>query len=81
MTDVKFLTPPQVARILGTDAGRVLTWIRSGALKAANLSEGDRPRWKINPDDLQRFLDTRSNQPRQAKRAHREIPKPARNWV
>jgi predicted site-specific integrase-resolvase len=58
----EFLTPPQVARMLGTDAGRVLVWIRNGSLKAFNLSEGDRPRWKIHPDDVRTFLDSKSNQ-------------------
>lgn len=82
-TATRFLTPPQVARMLGTDCNRVLLWIRSGALKASNLSEGDRPRWKIGPDDLQRFLDSKSNQAQapEPRRARREIPKPIRKWV
>jgi hypothetical protein len=63
MTVTKFYTPPQVGRILRCGADHVLAHIRSGELKASNLSlTGDRPRWKINPDDLQAFLDSRSNQ-------------------
>ncbi len=79
----RFLTPPQVAKILGTHASRVLSWIQSGALKASNLSEGDRPRWKVAPDDLQRFLDSRSNQTQATapKRTRRAIPKPLKKWV
>ncbi len=83
MDKPRFLTPPQVARQLGTDAGRVLIWIRSGALKAFNLSEGGRPRWKISPEDLGAFLESKSNRTAQepTKRARRTIAKPARQWV
>jgi hypothetical protein len=83
MDKTKYLTPPQVAKQLGTDANRVLLWIRSGALKAFNLSEGDRPRWKVSPEDLAAFLESKSNRANQEPptRKRRIIPKPARQWV
>jgi hypothetical protein len=83
MDKTKFLTPPQVAKQLGTDANRVLLWIRSGALKAFNLSEGGRPRWKVDPADLDLFLESRSNRANTEppKRKRRIIPKPTRSWV
>ena len=62
MITQRYLTPPKVGRILGCGAEQVLRFIASGELKATNLSLLDRPRWKINPDDLQSFLDARSNQ-------------------
>ncbi len=81
-TNERYQTPPQCARLLGVTVGKVLIWIRAGQLKAVNLSSGDRPRWKIHPDDLQRFLDSKSNQANvEPKRTRRTIPKPQRQWV
>ncbi len=77
----KYLTPPQVAKLLGTDAGRVLAWIRAGKLQAFNLSEGGRPRWKVSPTDLQSFLQTKSNQVTPPRQERRSIAKPAKIWV
>lgn len=57
----RFLTPPQVARILGCSAEHVGRFIAQGQLKATNTSFGNRPRWKISPEDFQAFVDRRSN--------------------
>jgi len=83
MDKAKYLTPPQVARQLGTDCNRVLLWIRSGSLKAFNLSEGNRARWKISPEDLAAFLESKSNRVTAdpPKRTRRTVPRPARSWV
>lgn len=54
-----FFTPPQAAKLLGVKSDKVLTWIRSGELVAANLAtdqNGERPRWRISEDDLGKFL-------------------------
>jgi excisionase family DNA binding protein len=61
------LTPPQVARILGVNPDKVLGWIRSGELKAANLArrQGGRPKYRIAEEDLQAFKNRRAVQPRQ----------------
>lgn len=80
----RFMSPPQVGRVLRCGADQVLKYIRTGELKASNLSTtGDRPRWKINPDDLQAFLDHRSNQveAKPAKTKRQSIPKPLREYV
>jgi excisionase family DNA binding protein len=34
----KKLTPPEIARLWGVSADKVLTWIRSGELKAMNAA-------------------------------------------
>lgn len=67
----QFLTPPQIARLLRVGVDHVHTFIRSGELKAVNLSRSSRPRWKISPENFQRFLDARSNT--------QTLPKPRRN--
>jgi hypothetical protein len=82
-TQEKWTTPPAIARMLGVTNNKILDAIRSGKLKAVNLSEGSKPRWKVSPDDLQRFLDSKSNQVAvtEPKRERRSIPRPTRNWV
>lgn len=57
----RFLTPPQAAKILGCSAEHVGRFISQGQLKATNTSFGNRPRWKISPEDFQAFVDRRSN--------------------
>ncbi len=82
MTYDRFLSPPQVGRILRTGADKVLIFIARGELKATNVSLSERPRWKIAPADLQRFLDARSNQrPARPQRTRRAIPKPGKQYV
>jgi excisionase family DNA binding protein len=62
--DLVFLTPPTVAKRLGVDAHRVLDWIRQGKLRAVNLGDGAvRPRYRVDPGDLQDFLDGRAVTP------------------
>lgn len=58
----RFLTAPAAARILGCGVEYIHQCIRSGELKAANFSVGGiRPRWKIDPAELQAFVDRKSN--------------------
>jgi hypothetical protein len=59
----KFLTPPQIAAMLGVQVGKVLRWIDRGELVALNLAEcldGKRPRWKVSQQALDDFLDSRT---------------------
>ena len=69
-------TPPVVARQLGVDAHKVLRWIASGELRAVNVGDGTRPRWRIMADDLRAFLDRRAAQPaaKQARRRRKVDP-------
>jgi hypothetical protein len=72
-----FLTPPQVGRLLGVKASKVGLWIRSGELKAVDVSErrGGRPRWKIPPESLTAFFAARSSRPSlpQVRRRKRDV--------
>ena len=56
------LTPPEVARIWGVSADKILGWIRSGELRAidASQSRGQRPRFLIDVKDLDDFESRRS---------------------
>jgi hypothetical protein len=83
--DDRFWTPPQVAKLLGVGVGKITAFIDRGELTAVNTSLQERPRWKIEPAALRRFLDSRSNvatkatAPKQAKRT--PLPKPSREYV
>ncbi len=48
------LSPPEVAKRLGVKPEKVINWILSGRLRAINVSNGTRPRYRI---DLQNLAD------------------------
>jgi hypothetical protein len=82
----QFLTPPAVGRLLGCGSDKVLGLIRTGELRASNLASGSqRPRWKINPVDLQAFLERRSNyagsHSAAPKTTRRRIPQAPKKYV
>jgi excisionase family DNA binding protein len=59
-----YLTPPEVAHQLHVKPSKVITWIRSGRLRAVDLSDGPkRPRFRIKPADLDAFLATKEALP------------------
>ena len=54
----RYLTPPQIAKRLGVEVAKVRAWIRAGELKAMNAAvdvRGKKPRFKINPDEFEKF--------------------------
>jgi excisionase family DNA binding protein len=86
MFSEKFLTPPKAGKILGCGPDKILELIRNKELKAANLASGSqRPRWKINPADLQAFLERRSNsalsKPAAPQSTRRRIPQASEKFV
>jgi hypothetical protein len=60
----RWLTPPQIGRFLAVDPAKVLQWIRSGQISAANVATNARgpPRWRIAPAELEAFLQRRQSQ-------------------
>ena len=56
------LTPPEVARQWGVSIDKVLTWIRTGELRAVNLATrlSGRPRYRIDINDLRDFEQHRA---------------------
>ena len=77
MTDERFLTPPQIAKVLGVGPDKVAAFIERGELIAVNTSLSTRPRWKVDPESLRRFLESRSNSPKPAKRRATKPIQPA----
>lgn len=55
------LTPPQLAGEWRVDVHRVLAWIKSGELRAANLATrlSGRPRYRISREDAEAFWHRR----------------------
>lgn len=68
-----YLQPADVARLLAVSQKKVLKWIRSGALRAANLNDNRRPRWIIRGDDLDAFVRSRQPEPSRAAMPVRRI--------
>lgn len=55
----KPLSVADVAAQLQVSPAKVRQWIHSGQLRAANLTNGPRPRHVIAPEDLDAFLQSR----------------------
>ena len=53
------LTLTQVAERFDVSPETVSAWIRSGELAAVNVSAGKVPRYRIEEQDLERFLQSR----------------------
>ena len=50
----RWLSPPQIARIVGVTPEKVITMIRSGELRAVDVATrgSRRPRYRVRPEDL-----------------------------
>lgn len=75
----RYLTPPEYARRLGVDVGKVHGWIRTGELRAINTAKNGngRPRWKIPPDCIVQFESAREAKPpaaRPKRRSRQRLP-------
>jgi excisionase family DNA binding protein len=58
-----YVTPPDIAKLLRVSPEKVLGWIRRGELKAVNVGNGFRPRYRVSWDHLDAFLAAREVQP------------------
>lgn len=57
----KTLSPPEVAKYLHVRRAKVLAWIHSGELRATNVSDSPRPRYRIEEADFEEFKLRRSS--------------------
>lgn len=58
MTDQTY-TLPQVAARFGVTRHTVYEWCRSGALRAWRTTDGPSGHWRIEEEDLARFIEAR----------------------
>jgi excisionase family DNA binding protein len=72
----EYLTPPEIAKRLRVNVDKVLTWIRSGELRAINVAtrRGCRPRYRVAVVDLESFLRSRAVVPPQPVTRRRSKP-------
>jgi excisionase family DNA binding protein len=68
------LTPPQVAKLWRVSPDKVLTWIRSGELRAFNVATklGARPAYRIEPEALDEFKARRNPKPQPKQKRSRK---------
>lgn len=59
MSSQEVLTPVDLAREIGVKPDKVRGWIKSGQLKAANVGDASRPRFRIRRVDFNDFWDRR----------------------
>jgi excisionase family DNA binding protein len=69
-----YLTPSEIARLLRVSSEKVLNWIRRAELKAVNVGNGFRPRYRISRDALTAFLAGREVQPPPERRRRKPQP-------
>ncbi len=61
-----YLTPPEVAALLRVRVSKVLAWIRTGELRAVDVSTipgSGRARWRISDTALQEWENRRAAKP------------------
>lgn len=72
-----YLTPPEIAKLLRVAPDKVLGWIRRAELRAVNVGNGTRPRYRVSREALDAFLQAREVQPpppRQVRRRREQPP-------
>lgn len=64
-TSQRFYTPPELAKLWGVKATKILAWIACGELRAINMATrtDGQPRWRIAIDEAERFTRSRSSSP------------------
>jgi hypothetical protein len=76
--------PAEYAEARGISVDKVLSWIRSGELQAINVAQsanGQRPRYRIATDAIERFETARSTCPTPATTPRRVRNKPVKEFV
>lgn len=60
-SEVRLLTPAQVADLVGVKPGTVRDWIRGGILKAVDVRTGNRrePAYRVTESDLAEWIEAR----------------------
>lgn len=75
----RMLTPPQIAARLAVKSAKVIRWIVAGELVGINVANTGctRPRWRVDPADLEAFLRRRSAVPTPTAKRRRKEKSPA----
>lgn len=77
MSASQFLTTSQAAERLAVTIEQIVTMIRTGNLRAINISVGSKSRWRIASSDLEAFIAARTHKPSPVQpRRRRKMPAP-----
>ncbi len=62
MSTPRYFSPPELAKLWGVNANKVLGFVRTGELRAVNVAASTlgRARWRISPSDIAVFEQRRS---------------------
>lgn len=71
-----YLTPPEIAKLLRVSPEKVLGWIRGAELRAVNVGNGTRPRYRVSREALDSFLQAREVRPPPPRRVRRRRQQP-----
>ncbi len=63
MTEERMLTVREITARLGVHENTVLRWLGRGELRGYRLG-GRKSGWKVRESDLERFIESRANVPR-----------------
>lgn len=76
MTMDEWLTLPEIAKLLRIRQAKPVGWIKSGRLKAINVGDGKRPRYRVSRSALDEFLAAQEVAPesKPVRRTRREKP-------
>ncbi len=77
------VTPPEYAKRLGVSPDKVISWIRSGQLRAMDGSTvpGGRPRYLIDEADIQAFEQSRAVTPPNKRIRRRQAHRTVKDFV
>jgi excisionase family DNA binding protein len=78
MTPRLAFSPTELAKSLRVSRGRIMQWIKSGRLRAVNISDATRPSYRVEADALREFLDSRAVKLRPRRSPTRRITTPTR---
>lgn len=83
MTTKTKMTPPQLGRLWGVSADKIIGWILAGELRAIDASskQGGRPRYLIDVDDIAAFERRRAAGPTPPPARQTPRRKPVKRYV
>lgn len=68
-------TPAQLAKRWQVGRNKIVGWIRSGQLRAADVGETARPYYRVSQADAEEFWSRRAVKPAAPKRQRRRVTK------
>lgn len=71
-------SPVELSKSLRVGRDKIMRWIRSGELPAANVGTPERPSYRVAASTLAEFMERRAAKPTPKRQATRPVTKPTR---